>query len=352
MTSADRDRIGIGLVGTGVAARMHAESLGRTSTARVVAVADIDEARARTFADEWHIPRAYGNAQDLIADAEVEAVHLCTPPYLREPLTRACAGAGKHVMAEKPMARDLPEADAMIEVCRRAGVQLAVVFNHRFMPLPRRLKDGLVEGVLGRVFLAEGHVKWWRASEYYGGSDWRGTEAKEGGGILINQAIHTIDLLLWLLGPVSEVTGYTTRGLHAIECEDTAVAVVQFQSGALATLSASTAAYPGASERLELYGTQGSVLLAESDGIVEWRLRGGRQWRDDVGVAGETGRDPASLALDGHVAQFEDFAAAIRAGRRPAVDGVEGRKALELVRAVYLANRKRLPVQLPVKDEA
>ncbi len=335
--------IGVGLVGAGVAARMHAQALCRASAARLVAVADVDLARARAFAAEWGIARVYGDVEGLLADPAVAAVHVVTPPYLREPITRACAAAGKHVLVEKPMARNLAEADAMIRICRAAQVRLAVVFNHRFMPLPRRLKDGLANGLLGRVFLAEGHVKWWRPPAYYGGSDWRGREDKEGGGALINQGIHTVDLMRWLLGPASEVQGYLARGVHAIECEDTAIASVRFAGGAVATLAASTAAYPGSSERLEIYGSEGSAVLAESDGVLHWRLRDGREWQERHDGTGEA-------SLDGHVHQFDDLAAAIRERRAPAVDGVVGRQALEIVRAVYLSDRRGGPVALPLAE--
>ncbi len=344
MLSGDTAFIGIGLAGTGVAGGMHARALRRTDSVRLVAVADVDWARARAFADEWRIPQAYGDVQQMLSDPAVAAVHLCTPPGLHESLTRACASAGKHVLVEKPMARNLAEADSMIRACDEAGVWLAAIFNQRFMPLPRKLKDALYQGVLGRLFLAEGHVKWWRPPEYYSGSRWRGSEAGEGGGVLINQAIHTVDLLHWLVGPVAEVTGHTTRGLHDLECEDTAVAVMRFEQGAVATLTASTAVYPGSSDRLEIFGSEGSVVLAGSDGTMSWSLRGGRRWQDTHDGSGE-----ASLA--GHVAQFEDFATAIRDGRPPAVDGAEGRKALELVRAFYAANRRGAPVRLPLHED-
>ncbi len=343
------EAVGVGMIGTGLSATQHMTALVQVPLARVVAVVGTSQDKARVFAEKWGIPRAYGSAAAMLGDPDVEAVHLCTPPDTRVALAEAAAGAGKHVMIEKPMARNVAEADRVIAACDAAGVALGAMFQNRFTPLPRRVKEALDVGRFGRLLLVTLSSKWFRSAEYYRGSSWRGTAAREGGAALINQSIHAIDLLRWICGPVSEVQAITATQLHPIEMEDVGVALLRFESGAVGSLVGTTIAYPGFAERLELHGSEGSVVLVQGDGRLEWYLRGQEPTVEQAGTQVSGARsDPAATTSHGHVAQFTDFYAAIRERRRPFVDGREGRHALELVEAIYRSGRSHLPVRLPL----
>jgi UDP-N-acetyl-2-amino-2-deoxyglucuronate dehydrogenase len=334
--------VGVGIVGTGTSATQHLTALRDVPNGRAVAIAGTTLARARALAEQWGVPGAYGSYDDLIADPAVEVVHTCTPPDLRLPIARAAAAAGKHVLVEKPIGRTVAEADQIIEVCERAGVKLAAMFQNRFTPLALRLKAAVDEGRLGRLLLATLTSKWYRTAEYYQSTPWRATVERDGGGALINQAIHGIDLLRWICGPVAEVRGLTARTLHPIETEDVGMALLRFESGALGQIVGTSVAYPGYSERIELHGTEGSAVLVQGEGRLEWYLRG-EEPRTEVAAeqVSAGGRDPRTISYHGHTAEFADFYDAIRRGREPFIPGREGRHALELVEAIYLSSQAR-----------
>ena len=342
--------IGIGIVGTGLSATMHLLALAQVQDVTVLAVAGTSQEKARAFSMQHRIPAAFGRVEDLIATPGLRAIHLCTPPFAREEFALLAARAGIHVMIEKPMARDLAEADRIIEACRDGGVTLGAMFQFRFMPLPRQIKRDLADEKLGRIFLADCYAKWWRDPSYYASSSWRGRRDLEGGAVLINQAIHSIDLLQWLAGPVRRVSGRVATEVHSIEMEDIALATVEFASGACGVIEASTATYPGYAERIELHGDRGSLVLNQGQGVAEWHLKGSEP--ESISAAdqrAEAARDPSKISLVGHIAEFEEFYAAIRANRRPAIDGAEGRKALEIVKAIQLSSaRGGTPVTLPL----
>jgi UDP-N-acetyl-2-amino-2-deoxyglucuronate dehydrogenase len=341
--------VGVGIVGTGLSATQHLTALREVENGRSVAVASSSPERARAFAAEWGIPRSYGSLAELIADAEVEAVHGCTPPDRRLEVARASAAAGKHVLLEKPMARTVAEADQIVEVCERAGINLACMFQNRFTPLARTVKAAVDEGRLGRPLLITLTAKWYRTAAYYQDSGWRGTAEREGGAVLINQAIHSIDLLRWIGGPVASVEGLTATTLHPIEMEDVGLALLRFESGAVGSIVATTVAYPGFADRLELHGSEGSLVLLQGEGRLEWHLRGEEPRVETAGSQVSHGaQDPAATPTGGHVAQFTDFYAAIREGRAPFVDGRAGRQALELVEGIYRSASEGRAVSLPL----
>lgn len=226
---------------------------------------------------------------------------------------------------------------------------LCGLFQHRNIPLCRSVKTAVDQGRLGRIYLADCFVKWWRTDEYYRDSSWRARRATEGGGALINQAIHSIDLLQWLAGPVVEVAGYTTTAAHAIETEDVGVAVLRLAGGAVGVLEGTTAAYPGFPERIEIHGTAGSVVVDEGRRRVEWYLRGQEPRIEQEGVQQGNAADPAAVSPEAHAAAFADFLDSVRTGRPPTVDGHAARKALEVVEAVYRSSAQGgRPVYLPL----
>ncbi len=343
--------LGVGIIGTGLSATMHVQALASVPGVRVLAVAGTTPEKAAEFATRYQIPHAVVGGEKLLALPGIDAIHLCTPPFAREEYVRMAAAKGVHVLIEKPMARTLAEADRIIAVCREAGITLGALFQFRFTPLPRQIKHDLEAGKLGHIFLADCYAKWWREPAYYAGSSWRGRRDLEGGAVLINQAIHSIDLLQWLAGPVREVAGRVATAVHQIEMEDVAAATFTFASGAFGVFEASTATYPGYAERIELHGERGSLILNQGQGIAEWHLKDSEPERVVAAdQRNDASRDPSKMSLVGHVAEFTDFYAALREGRAPAIDGREGRKALEIVEAIQRSSdQEGRPVRLPLE---
>jgi UDP-N-acetyl-2-amino-2-deoxyglucuronate dehydrogenase len=261
-----------------------------------------------------------------------------TPSGLHGEHGTAAARRGLHVLVEKPIEITTVRCDALIEETRRSGVTLGVVFQDRMKAAVRELKATIAAGALGRVVLARAEVPWWRPPEYYRESRWRGTRELDGGGALINQAIHTVDLLMWLCGPVARVFGRTATQFHDIEVEDTAVAVLEFASGALGTLGAATCAYPGKARRVEISGSSGTAIL-EGDDLVT-----GAQ--SNRGQAPENAASPVVADVAPHRDLFIDFMRACATRTAPCCDGSDGRRSLAVVEAIYRSSRLRAPVQV------
>lgn len=290
---------------------------------------------------------------DALLACDLDLVCIGTPSALHaDEIGRAAAGR-LHVLTEKPLDVSVERCDTAIAAAENAGVSLGVFFQDRCTPAFRMLKHALDDGALGRPLLVDARVKWYRAPEYYGGSRWRGTWALDGGGALMNQAIHTVDLLLWLLGDVTRVSAKAATLLHHIEVEDTVVATLEFESGAIGTLIATTAAYPGDPRRVEITGTEGTVGI-EQDRVVRWDVRDPRtDGRPalvpafDGEAAGNASGSTAVVAdATPHRRVVEDFVEALRTGQRPACDGREGRRSVAVVTAIYESSRTGAPVQL------
>jgi UDP-N-acetyl-2-amino-2-deoxyglucuronate dehydrogenase len=353
VTSGAPER-GFGIVGTGVIAAMHAAAIATVPRARLAAVTDVAGGAAAAFAAARGCAAEPGLDQ-LLARPDVDVVCVCVPSGLHAEVGIRAARAGKHLVVEKPIDVTLAAADRLIEAARAAGVALTVISQHRFDPGLIELKRLLGDGALGRLVLAEASTKWYRTQAYYDSAAWRGTWAMDGGS-LMNQGIHYVDLLRWCMGPVTEITAVCATQAHQVEVEDTALAIVRFGSGAVGTILSSTAAYPGFPQRLEITGTDGTVIV--EDGRIVRRAFGAQATADvsgddagpDAGAAavGALGAaaDPAAIEVASHAAQIADLLAAVEEGRAPAVDGQAGRDALEIVRAVYESARTGAPVRL------
>jgi predicted dehydrogenase len=347
------------LIGCGTIAPTHAEALATLPEAQLVACCDIVPEAARAFADRFGL-RAM-DFTDLLEDREIEAVTICTPSGLHAEVGAACLRAGKHVIVEKPMDVSVEACDRLLEAQKASGKTLAVVSQHRFDPASQRVRKAVDAGALGKPHFADVQVLWYRTQEYYDSGNWRGTWALDGGGCLMNQGVHTVDLMLWLAGPVATVQAHTRTAAHErIEVEDLVAAALTFENGAIGTLCASTAAYPGFPARLALFGGHGSAVI-EGDGLRSLAIQGGPEMegeapgRDAVHVAqGGTRTATAEAALidsgprwgDSHRAQLADFIECCRTGKTPLVDGHEGRKAVALVTAVYESARTGQPISL------
>jgi predicted dehydrogenase len=271
----------------------------------------------------------------------------------------AAAQAGKHVIVEKPLEVTLKKCDRIIRACEKNGVQLATVFPSRFHDSSMKLKKAIDGGRFGRLTMGDAYVKWFRTQQYYDSGAWRGTWALDGGGTLMNQAIHSVDLLTWLMGPVKEICAQTALLAHErIEVEDTAVATLRFANGALGVIEATTAAYPGYLKRIEIHGSEGSAVLEEED-LKAWNFA--KPAKEDKAILAEMKKpkssgggasDPAAIGHHGHTREFADMLAAIRKHRPPAIDGHEGRRSVEIIQAIYKsAESGGKVVKLPLRGE-
>ncbi|RKY69685.1 MAG: gfo/Idh/MocA family oxidoreductase [Candidatus Latescibacterota bacterium] len=341
--------IGFGIIGCGTIAPWHADSVARIEGARLVAVSDVVEEAARKMGQKYQA-NWYTDYQKILEREDVDVVCVLTPSGMRKEIVLKAAEAGKHVVVEKPIEVTLERIDQMIGACEQAGVKLAVIFQNRFLPGPRRVKEAMEEGKLGKPILGDAYIKWYRTQQYYDSGGWRGTWRYDGGGALMNQSIHTIDLLLWIMGPVHSVSAKMATLAHKIEVEDLAVATLRFASGALGVIEGSTALYPGFASRLEIHGENGSLIL-KGEQVVAWELKDGEQiplpFPPQKAAAGGQA-DPTKISAEGHYLQLKDMVEAVRANREPLVNGKEGRKAVELIRAIYQSAESGEEVCLPL----
>jgi UDP-N-acetyl-2-amino-2-deoxyglucuronate dehydrogenase len=344
---------GFGIVGAGVISSKHADAIASLPGARLIAVTDVAPERAKSLAAR-HDCAAEPDLDTLLAREDVDVVSVCVPSGLHAEVGIRAAAAGKHLVVEKPIDVSLEAADRLISAARAAGVVMTVISQHRFDKGPIELRRLLDDGQLGRLVLGEASTKWYRTQGYYDSAAWRGTWALDGGS-LMNQGIHYLDLLLWTMGPVAEVTALFSTQTHQIEVEDAALAVLRFSSGAVGTVVASTAVFPGFAQRLEISGTAGTVVIEDGE-IIRCELGAddadpGR--RGYVTARGDTpsaaAATPAGLKAASHAAQISDLLDAIDEGRAPAVTGEDGRAVLEIVSAVYESGRDARTVRLPAR---
>jgi UDP-N-acetyl-2-amino-2-deoxyglucuronate dehydrogenase len=329
----------VGLIGGGNISETHARAARAISGVEIVAVHGTNSEKVQKLCRE-HGGTPYTDFAAFLAHRPMQLVIIGSPSGLHASHGVAAAKQGLHVLTEKPIDVSTLRADGLIETAERAGVKLGVIFQDRMKPHIRQLKDWIDRGVLGKLFLVDARVKWYRPPEYYSDSRWRGTLELDGGGALINQGVHTIDLLLWLLGDVSRVRAHTATQLHSIEAEDTATAILEFSSGALGIFQATTAAYPGYPRRVEISGTEGTVVL-EHDRIIAVDLRNAPAEGAKFAERDENQSGSSAVVSDfrGHQAVIEDFLCAIQKNAAPACDGREGRRSLALVEAIYRAAR-------------
>ena len=346
---------GFAIVGTGLISTTHSEQISAIEGAKVVAVYSRKEEKAKSLAEkagaDW-----YTDYQEMLKRKEIDIVSIITPSGTHADMAIEAARAGKHVIVEKPMDISLEKAQQMIDVCREHKVKLSVISQHRFDESAVKIKDDIDSGRFGNMVLGQASVNWYRPQSYYDTSKWRGTIEMDGGGVLINQAIHTIDLFQYFMGEVESVYAHTAILAHeGIEVEDVAVATVKFKNGGLGTIVATTAAYPGLSARLEIIGTNGTAVI-ENDQLIKHYLRNPNNESEAINLAGVQhhhggDHDHASVnpaALDGasHRLQFIDMMNAIQEDREPLVNGEEGLKPLKIILAIYQSARTGQPVKI------
>jgi len=334
----------VGLIGTGAIAHKHAQAYQNVGY-QVTVCTDINAAAGQAFAEKWGA-EFVGSYEEVCRHAKVDFVDLCTFPDFRlQPLT-VCAASRKPIQVQKPIATNLATARAMLETARAAGIPLGVVSQHRYDDSSRFLHQAIRDGRLGKILQADAYVKWYRSAEYYA-RPIKGSWAVEGGGALINQAIHQVDVLRWLIGPVQEVFGYwQLAARHKIESEDVVCGLLQYASGATGVIQASTAFWPGYTERLEIHGAKGTAIIS-GDRLTTWDVQ------DDTGEPAPVAKDvmsgssdPMAISLTPFERQFRAFGEAIRTGREPPISGEDGYAALEIVLSVYRSCREGRKVTL------
>ncbi len=348
----DMADLGYGIIGCGNIAPMHAEAIQAIEGARLVAVSDVVEQNAQRLAERFGAT-PYTDYLELLKREDVHVVNLCIPSGLRAEAGMACARAGKHIISEKPLEVNTERIDALLKAVEKAGVKLACIFQNRFADGSRLVRKALDEGRFGKLVLGDAYIKWYRSDEYYKSGTWRGTRRLDGGGCLMNQGIHQIDLLLWFFGPVKSVFARTSLvGHKGLEVEDLACAILEFENGSMGVIEGSTAVWPGHPARLEVHGDQGSAIL-EDGNLHFWKFKNERPGDETIrsempkAAAGAGASDPmANVTHEGHRRQIEDFTQAVRDNRPPLIDGKEGRRAVALIEAIYRSAQSGKPVTL------
>ncbi len=338
-------KLKIGIVGSGSIANTHIKSINEVPNAELVAIYSRNKETVQKMADTYNI-QAYTDYQDFLTNAGIDMVVILTPSGTHADLGMAAAKAGKHVVVEKPIDISIEKTNQFIEACKNANVTLSCIFQHRFDEAVQDVKKVLNEGEFGQLNFGAARTMIYRSQEYYDSGAWRGTWELDGGGALINQSIHYIDLLLYVMGPVDEVYAYTaTRAHERIEVEDIAVATVKFKSGALGLIEGNTTAYPGFSTTLDIFGTNGSVII-ENDNVKEWKFKSGLEYENKQNQIENNVSSNVVKSNESFVKQYTDVVQAILENRKPLVTGEEAKKSLELILAIYQSAKEGRPVKL------
>jgi UDP-N-acetyl-2-amino-2-deoxyglucuronate dehydrogenase len=327
----------VGIIGTGAISHKHALAY-RNIGYRIAVCTDINPEYGRSFAAQ-HGATFVPTYEEVCRHPDVDYVDVCTFPDFRLQPLRICAEMGRHIQVQKPISVSSASAREMVETARAAGILLGVVSQHRFDDSTQFLKQAIEDGRLGRLIQCDAYVKWFRSAEYYSRAI-KGSWAVEGGGALMNQAIHQIDLLRWLAGPVEKISAMWQLGtLHKIESEDVINALLRYSSGATGVIQASTAVWPGYPERIEIHGTLGTAIIT-GDKLTAWDVQGDEGEPAPLATESASGAsDPMAISLEPFERQFLDFGDAIRDKRKPLVAGEEGCEAVEIVERIYNACR-------------
>lgn len=329
-----------GIIGCGVIAPWHADSVVDSDYADLVAVCDIDVEKGQAFADKYGAA-FFHNYKQMLAESGIDVVSICTPSGLHSEMTMAAAQAGVHVLCEKPMAITVPQINAMIDAVEEAGVKMEVIFQRRTYETTQRVREAVQAGVLGHMTLGDAYLKYYRSPAYYTSADWRATWALDGGGALMNQGVHGVDVLAWVMGDVKSVYAKAEAKVRDIEVEDTCVALITFANGAFGVIEGTTSSNPGEPTTFHFHGDKGTIIL-DDNGIQKWAVAEDRsvvaENDPDKCVTRETlaaTSDPRAMGQAGHRDQVDDLCLAIKEDRAPMITGASARKAVELILAIY-----------------
>ena len=347
-----RRKVGFGVIGVGGIGKAHCRAIKDIENAELVAIADIDEPVARQRGEEFGC-EVYSDYLKMLERDDIEIIEVCTPSGMHGEHAVTAMKAGKHVMSEKPLEITLKKIDEMIAVSESTGMTLSCIFQNRFSDSAQQIHRALQQQKFGAIIYGEASVKWHRSQQYYeANGGWRGTWQWDGGGSLMNQSVHYIDLLQWFAGAVKRVWARTAVMNHKIETEDLGIACLEFESGALGAIIGTTCAWPGYSARVDLLGSQGSVIW-DSGEIKAWHVVGEEEaqlTQATEGTVKGAAADPMGLPPGSHARQIQLFAEAVLDGGEPEIPASEARKAVEIIRAVYKANETGGAVELPLKE--
>ena len=341
-----KQKVGFGIIGCGVISKFHIHAIEAIEEAELIGVYDPYAPARERAADEYKV-QAFASQEELLGCDDIDVVCVLTPSGLHFPIAMAALEAGKHVVVEKPMALTLADADTLIEKAESLNLKVCVISQLRFSAAVQAVRKALEEGLFGRIVSASLSMKYYREEEYYTSSSWRGTWKMDGGGALMNQGIHGVDLLQYLVGPVKRLRGICKTQTRPMETEDSAAAVLEFANGAVGTLEGSTTCYPGYPRRMEICGDKGSVVLEEGH-ILRWDLPSVIPIApvSEEGLKKSGASKPDDISYDGHICQLQNMVNAIF-GREPLlVDAKEGRKPLEIILAIYESSQENKQVVL------
>lgn len=336
-----------GIIGAGVISKSHAMGISGVPGAEIGAICDIVPEKAKTLAAAYGVEKIYTNHHDLLADPEIDAVCVCVPSGLHGQIVMDAARAGKHILCEKPVEVTKEKIDEMVKVVEECDVKVACVFQRRIRAVSKYVKQTLESGVFGRVLMANAHMNYYRTPEYFLAADWRATWDMDGGGALMNQGVHGIDLICWLMGGAKQVSGIARTQFHNIPVEDTAVAVVEYNNGAIGTITGATITKPAEKTQFDIYCENGTISFGDA-GILKWNLNG-----EDVDVSSidteksvAANDDPTAVLTNDHGVLIADLVHCIETDTMPAIGLNDARKSVELILAIYQSSREGRPITL------
>lgn len=348
-TAKKSDLVGWGLIGAGVIAPTHASAVRDSQTAKLVAVCDVIPERAQKLAADYGPGvKVYTCMDAMLADPEIQAVSVCTPSGMHSDCIVSAAQAKKHILCEKPLDINLCAIDAAIAAAAENDVKLAGVFQRRTYQSSKLVREAVRTGKLGKLVLGDAYQKYFRSHEYYASGAWRATWELDGGGALMNQGVHGIDLLLYIMGPVKRLSAYARRLVRNIAVEDTAVAILEFENGAVGVIEGTTSVTPGYDCRIEVSGDKGTLVL-HGDNIDKWDIPGEEHPLKSGAENVSAAADPTALTATGHTHHVQDLCQAIKENRDPEIPGSEARRAVEVIKAIYLSSREGgVSIDLPL----
>ncbi len=326
------------IVGAGVISVNHARAIDANSEAEIVAICDIIPDKAIKLANEYSVEKTYENYEEMFKKEEIDILSVCVPSGSHAEITIAAARAGINVLCEKPLEITREKMTAMIEACRAANVKLGAVYQRRTLDAAIKTRKAIQEGKFGKLVLGDAYLKYYRSPGYYASAGWRGTWELDGGGALMNQGVHGVDLIQWMMGEVESVFAYAAPLVRDIEVEDTAVITVKYKNGAFGVIQGTTSVYPGQETRFEIHGENGSVIFADS-GFKQWKFLNSDDPIPQAGNVEGGSSDPKSISSEGHYIYVDDIIQAVKEDREPLVPGEEARKAVDLLLAIYKSAR-------------
>jgi UDP-N-acetyl-2-amino-2-deoxyglucuronate dehydrogenase len=340
------EKIRFGIIGAGVISSYHARAVNFHQEAELIAISDVIEDKANAIAEEYRIPSVYKDYEEMLKRDDIDIVSVCLPSGMHATATIAAAQAGKHVLCEKPLDITSENMTRMIDAAKKYGVKLGCVFQRRLMPSTLAALEAIRAGKLGKMVLGDAYLKYYRSPEYYQSAGWRGTWQWDGGGALMNQGIHGVDVIQYLMGGVKSVFAYTAPLVRDIEVEDTAVAVVKYVNGAFGVIQGTTSVYPNQETRFELHGEKGTIVIADS-GIKQWKFSDSDETAPNVGALSTMASTKADeMYDDGHYLFVDDIIRAVKENKEPLVNGEQARQSVDLILAIYESARTGKEVYL------